>query len=85
MKLKEYIETEWSNKYQIPNNMIQYYSIRAYITYNNGLLFKDQLLIIPQKLQEEMKIQTHSEHSGITACKRIIQDVMYWPCISKDM
>ena len=80
-----YIDTEWPNKYQIPNNMIHYYSTRAYIIYNNGLLFKDQLLIIPQKLQYEMKIQTHSAHSGITACKRRVKYLMYWPGISKDM
>ena len=51
-KLIDYIETEWPNKHQIPDIMKLYYGIRAYITYTNGLLFKEQLLIIPQKLQE---------------------------------
>ena len=29
--------------------------------------------------------QTHSAHSGISACKRRIKEVMYWPGISRDM
>ena len=65
--------------------MKPYYSIRSYITYTNGLLFKEKLLIIPHKLQEEMLNQTHSAHSGISACKRRIKEVMYWPGISRDM
>ena len=84
-KLIEYIETEWPSKHQIPDIMKPYYSIRAYIIYTNGLLFKEQLLIIPHNLQEEMLNQTHSAHSGISACKRRFKEVMYWPVISRGM
>ena len=65
--------------------MKPYYGIRAYITYTNGLLFKEQLLIIPQNLQDEMLNQTHSADSGISSCKRRIKEVMYWPGISRNM
>ena len=40
-KLIEYIETEWPSKHQIPEIMKPYLGIRVYITYMNGLLFKE--------------------------------------------
>ena len=57
------------------------------ITHTEVILFKYQLLMIPNKLHEEMKQQYNVSHSGVGECsiRREIKEMMYWPCINKDI
>ena len=53
-KLIEYTEEGWPNKNEIQETIMPYYSIRNTITHIDGLIFKDQLLIVPNTLRKEM-------------------------------
>ena len=55
------------------------------ITQTEVILFKDQLVMIPSKLREEMIQHAHVAHSGIDACRRRLKDIMYWPGMNKDI
>ena len=84
-KILELTESGWPKKNEMPEMLIPYYSIRNMITQTEGLLFKDQLVMIPSKLREEMMQQAHVAHSGIGDCRRRLKDTMYWPGMNKDI
>ena len=77
-KILELMESGWPKKNEMPDMFIPYY-IRNMITQTEGILFKDQLVMIPSKLSEEVMQQAHVAHSGIGACRRRLKDIMYWP------
>ena len=62
-----------------------YYSIRNTITHIDGLIFKDQLLIVLNTLRKEIMQQAHAAHGGISACMRRLRDIAYWPGINNDI
>ena len=62
-----------------------YYSIRNTITHIDGLIFKDQLLILPNTLRKEMMQQAHAAHGGTGAYRRRLRDIAYWPGINNDI
>ena len=83
-KLIEYTEEGWPNKNEIQETIMSYYSIRNTITHIDGLIFKDQLLIVPNTLRKEMMQQAHAVH-GIGSCRRRLRNIAYWPGINNDI
>ena len=45
----------------------------------DDLLLRNDKLIVPSSLREEMLSQIHSSHLGIEKCKRRARDVLVWP------
>ena len=84
-KLIEYTEEGWPNKNEIQETIMPYYSIRNTITHIDGLIFKDQLLIVPNTLRKEMMQQAHVDYGGIGACRRRLRYIAYWPGINNDI
>ena len=56
-----------------------YWNFLAELTLHNGVLFKNQRIIIPHSLRSEMLARLHSSHLGIEACLRKARDRIYWP------
>ena len=84
-KLIEYTEEGLPNKNEIQETIMPYYSIRNTITHIDGLIFKDQLLIVPNTLRKEIMTQAHAAYGGIGACSHRIRDIAYWPGINNDI
>ena len=59
--------------------------MRNTITEVDGLLFKDERIIIPNNMKTEMLECAHFAHAGIGACQRRLRDSMYWPGMTKDL
>ena len=49
----------------VPQEIKSYFSCRAEITVQNGLLFKGERIIVPSQLRKEMMEKIHSSHLGI--------------------
>jgi len=50
------------------------------------LTYKTDRLIVPKFLRSGLLTKLHTDgHSGITRMKRLAQDIVYWPGISKDI
>ena len=83
--IKELCRNGWPKLNMTPEEAKDYYSIRSIITSNDNLIFKEDKLIVPLRLRNEMLNVAHAYHGGIGACLRRIREVMYWPGMSKEM
>ena len=78
--LKNTILIGWPDtKEQVPLTVRDYWNFREELTLHNGVLFKNQRIIIPHSLRSEMLARLHSSHLGIEACLRKARDRIYWP------
>ena len=57
--LTTYITHEWSEKHIIPTDLLTYYTHRSDITFCDGILLKNERMIIPTTLRAEMKFLIH--------------------------
>ena len=76
--LKNTILIGWPGmKEQVPLTVRDYWNFREEWTLHNGVLFKNQGIIIPHSLRSEMLARLHSSHLGIEACLRKARDRIY--------
>ena len=84
--LKNTILVGWPDrKEEVPLNIREYGNFREELTLHNGILFKNQRVIIPRAMRPELTVRAHSSHQGIEACIRRAKDVVFWPAMSKDI
>lgn len=62
-----------------------YYNIRAELSIVNGLLLRQNRVVIPHSLRNEMLKRLHEGHIGIEKCKRRARTAVYWPGINADI
>ena len=71
LTLKTTIATGWPEvKEQVPIPIRDYWLYRDKISVHNRVLFKNQRVIIPKLLREEIMSRIHSSHLGIEYCLR---------------
>ncbi|KAF7643185.1 hypothetical protein LDENG_00243930, partial [Lucifuga dentata] len=63
----------------------QYYNIRAELNVVNGLLLRENRIVIPQLLRPEMLKRLHEGHLSMEKCKRRARTAVYWPGINADI
>lgn len=51
----------------------------------NGLLLKQDKIIIPQKMRQEILTRVHEGHLGIEKCKRRARETVFWPGMNRDI
>ena len=84
-QLKQYCESGWPNKHQVPQILKSYYSVSAELTIQQGLLMRNNRLVIPSSLRHDMLDRHHTGHQGITKCRRRAQQSVWWPGLSKQL
>ena len=86
MILKTTILIGWpERREEVPVQIREYWNYREELTLHNGILFKNQRVIIPNALRPELTTRAHSSHQGIEACIRRAKDVVFWPSMTKDI
>ncbi|KXJ19477.1 Uncharacterized protein K02A2.6 [Exaiptasia diaphana] len=84
--LKSTVLQGWpETKDEVPQNIREYWNFREEITLYNGILLKNQRVIIPKAMRPEILSRIHSSHQGITSCIRKARDVVFWPNMSSDI
>ena len=82
-QLKMMVEKGWpSNKREVPKQCLPFWSFHDQVSFNDGIFFKGEKVIIPGTMQPEMLKLIHNSHLGIEKCKRRARDVLYWPGMS---
>ena len=82
--LKTTILIGWpERREEVPVPIREYWNYRE-LTLHNGILFKNQRVIIPNDLRPELTTGAHSSHQGIEACIRRAKDVVCWPSMTKE-
>ena len=78
--LKTTVLTGWpESKEETPIAIRDYWNYREEITLHNGILFKNQRVIIPKAMKSEILSRVHSSHQGIASCLRKAKDIVFWP------
>ena len=72
-----------NNKFKVPALCSPYWTFRDQIIYHDGVVFKEEQIVIPKSMQPEMLKLIHSSDLGVEKCKRRARDIMYWPGMSE--
>ena len=82
LELRKLITEGWPNKTQnIPARLQQYHKHKDAMTIQEGLITKDNKIIIPEKLQHHILQNIHETHLGLTKSKQLARDNVFWPGI----
>lgn len=63
----------------------QYHNYKSELTTYNGLVLKNQAILIPENLRKEMLSKLHKAHSGIEITLKLARDAIFWPWMSNDI
>lgn len=84
--LKATILEGWpKDRSKIPAQLIPYYSMRDELSIYDGLVFKDERLVVPQGLRAEIRKDIHASHAGVEGCLRRARESVYWPGMNSDL
>ena len=75
----------WPEKHQIPKQLCPYYSHRSEIMYHEGILLKNQRIIMPTNLGPEMRSIIHQGHFGLENSKKRARQALSWPLINNEI
>ena len=62
-----------------------FFTCRAELTAQNGLLFKGNKIVVPTSLRTLMLSKLHNSHLGIEGSLRRAQEVLYWPLMNAEV
>ncbi|CAB4035611.1 Hypothetical predicted protein [Paramuricea clavata] len=79
-QLKKTVLSGWPDtKRETPVKINEYWHCREEISEIDGILLKNEKIIIPSSFRPEMLEKIHAGHMGTEKCKKRAQDVLYWP------
>ena len=67
------------NKSCTPASIQDYWSVRDELSEVEGVILKNDRILVPSSLRKEMLQRIHQGHMGIEKSKRRASDVLYWP------
>ena len=78
--VQRYIIFGWpKDKQDLPDEVKPYWNVRDEIYVCDGLIMKQERVVIPTALRKDMLRQVHSAHFGSAKCVSRARDVLYWP------
>lgn len=84
-RVMTYCEKEWPGRETLPTDMKGFASLSAELSITQGLLMRNDRLVIPQSLQKEVLERLHCGHQGVVRCRARARDSAWWPGISKQI
>ena len=81
-----YLKSGWpSQKRDIPVHLQPYWSIRTDLYDLNGIIMKEDQIVIPPPWIDDTLSKLHVGHFGIVKTKKRARQTVYWPNMSKDI
>lgn len=62
-----------------------YYHFRDELTVIDGVILKNNHIVVPSVLRQDMLNKIHEGHMGIEKCRRRGRSVLYWPNMNRDI
>ena len=85
-ELAKYVHKGWPKEQKdCPEILQQYWTYRECISMENGLLFKDDRLIVPEVERSHILDLLHYGHYGIKHTQDRAKESVFWPGITKDI
>ena len=81
-----FVETGWAkDKASVPVLIHPYWSVRHDLTIQDGLLFKQDRVVIPSSLQSNILRKLHTAHRGTEFTLRHACSCVFWPGINSQI
>lgn len=85
-KLKSVIRNGWpDNRKQLDDELRPFWDVRHSLTEIDGLIFKDQQIVVPRAMRHDMLDIIHQSHLGQVLCIRRARESIYWPGMTNDI
>ena len=85
-QIVEYCQSGWPRKKKaLPPEVKPYFSVSAELSVQNGLLLRGSRIVIPPTLREKLLDKLHSGHQGITKCRQLARQSIWWPGLAKQL
>ena len=82
--LSRLISNGWPQKRSnVLKSLQPYWNYRDEITVEDGILFKNRKILIPEKLKSEYLERIHSGHQGINKCLEKAREFVFWKGYTK--
>ncbi len=83
-KLRAIIEQGWPNtKSEVHPLCTQYWDFRDELTIEEGAIFKNDRIVIPETMRNKMLTKVHGFcHQGVEKTRNLARDIMYWPAMN---
>ena len=83
--IKKYCKSGWPNSKRVPEAVRKFYPVASELSEQEGLLLRNNRLVIPVSLQREVLDQLHAGHQGIKKCRERAKQAVWWPGLSKQL
>lgn len=84
--VSEYYLNGWpDNKRDAKDIVKPYWEVRSELHVINGILLRNDRVVIPAALRRTMLERIHEGHLGVEKCQRRARDVMWWPGMTADI
>lgn len=80
-----YVKDTWPDKSHLKGITVNYWPHRSNLSLVDGLLMFDARLVIPSSLRQDILDKLHEGHQGITKCRRLAIQSVWWPGLSKNI
>lgn len=80
-----YLHTDWPQQLRdVPDVVQPYYSVKATLSENNGIVTFGDRIVVPAALRKDMLNRVHdASHQGKTKCKQLAETCIWWPGMAK--
>lgn len=62
-----------------------FYPVRGDLCMSDGLLLRQNRIVIPHSMRQDMLQRIHEGHLGVEKCKRRARQAIYWPGINGEI
>ena len=84
--LRDMVISGWpTNKQLVPPQLLPYFPMRDDLVYCDGLLFRDNRIVVPNKMRKQMVNKIHESHQGIVKSKQRARTILFWPGMNGDI
>ncbi|UYV75047.1 K02A2.6-like [Cordylochernes scorpioides] len=85
-QLAKYCMSGWpKNKREVDPALRGYWQFQEDLTYQNGLLLRGQIILIPKSLRKDILEKLHQGHFGINKCRSRAKESVWWLGISQEI
>ncbi len=82
----KYVKEGWPKVTKgLSQELKMYHKFQGDLHTNEGLLFINDKIIVPNTLRQQMLALIHESHFGMEKCKQRARELMYWPGINRDI
>ncbi|XP_055604284.1 uncharacterized protein LOC129752535 [Uranotaenia lowii] len=84
--LVEFIRGGWPSSIdRVPDNLRVYHTYRHELTSQNGLVFRNDRILVPFMLRRKLIDCCHTSHNGIEATLKLARANLFWPGMSSQI